>query len=65
MSARGVSPTVLSTNDERTLQQIGHDDDALSFIEQLMGDGFIRSGHDFLKSRRGVSKAFIGASVLA
>jgi hypothetical protein len=33
MAARGISTPVFSTDSERTLYQIGHNNDALRFIE--------------------------------
>ena len=56
MAARGITAPVFSSHSKGALDQAGHNHDALGFVQQLLGNPFIWSCHDFLKGGGRMSK---------
>ena len=49
---------------QSAFEQAGHDDDALSLVEQLLGNCFVRSRHNLLEGGGRILQAFVRAGVL-
>src|SRR5580704_1339736 len=49
-AARSHSAAVFATNNESTFDQVGHYDDALSTVQDFLGDAFVGRGHDGLQN---------------
>src|SRR5579872_2758630 len=56
-TASGHTASVLATKDEATLNQVGHDENALRVAQHFFRDAFIRRGHDCVNDKYGPLQA--------